>query len=48
VWEAFTDGWLLLVRHPDGYRIVGIAEDYDAARAWLTEPEVPEPDAGAP
>ena len=48
VWEAFTDGWLLLVREADSYRIVGIAEDYEAARAWLTEPEVPEPGAETP
>ena len=34
--EAFDDAWLLLEREDNGYRIVGVAEDYMAARAWLT------------
>ena len=38
--EAFDDAWLLLEQRDDGYRILGVAEDYAAARAWLTA-EVP-------
>jgi hypothetical protein len=34
--EAFDDAWLLLEQRDDGYRILGVAEDYAAARAWLT------------
>ncbi|MGY1604184.1 hypothetical protein [Geodermatophilus sp. SYSU D00815] len=37
--EAFDDGWLLLERTESGYRILGVAEDYRAARAWLVAPE---------
>jgi hypothetical protein len=43
VLEAFADAWLLL-EHRDGEaRLVGVAEDYAAARAWLSEagPEAP-------
>jgi hypothetical protein len=36
VLEAFDDAWLLLENEGDGYRIVGVARDYDDARAWLT------------
>ena len=35
VLEAFADAWLLLEHSPEGPELVGIAEDYDAARAWL-------------
>jgi hypothetical protein len=37
VWEAHTDAWLLLIQTEDGYRMVGVAEDYEAARAWLSQ-----------
>ncbi|MGY1836578.1 hypothetical protein ACI79P_15915 [Blastococcus sp. SYSU DS0510] len=36
VLEAFDGAWLLLERTPSGYRVLGTAEDYAAARAWLT------------
>ena len=36
--EAFGDAWLLIQHSPGGAELVGVAEDYDAARAWLTEP----------
>jgi hypothetical protein len=42
VLEAFDDAWLLLERKGDGYRIVGVARDYDEARAWLTGTDVGE------
>jgi hypothetical protein len=35
--EAFDDAWLLLEQLSGGYRIVGVAVDYAAARAWLVE-----------
>jgi len=35
VLEAFDDAWLLVEHSPDGAALVGLAEDYDAARAWL-------------
>jgi hypothetical protein len=38
VLEAFDDAWLLLERTGTGYRVLGVAEDYRAARAWLTAP----------
>ena len=34
--EAFDDAWLLLERTASGYRVLGVAEDYESARAWLT------------
>jgi hypothetical protein len=37
--EAFADAWLLLDHSPGGIELVGLAEDYDAARAWLTAAE---------
>jgi hypothetical protein len=42
--EAFGDAWLLIQHSPGAAELVGVADDYDAARAWLTEPE----DGGAP
>ena len=36
--EAFGDAWLLIQHSPGGAELVGVADDYDAARAWLTEP----------
>ncbi len=35
VLDAFEDAWLLIEHSPTGAELVGIAEDYDAARAWL-------------
>jgi hypothetical protein len=35
--EAFDDAWLLLVQTATGYQIIGVAEDYPTARAWLIE-----------
>jgi hypothetical protein len=35
--EAFADAWLLIEHSPEGAELVGMAEDYDAARAWLVE-----------
>jgi hypothetical protein len=32
---AFDDAWLLLERTGSGYRVLGVAEDYESARAWL-------------
>ena len=35
--EAFDDAWLLIEHSPSGAELVGLAEDYDDARAWLAE-----------
>jgi hypothetical protein len=37
--EAFGDAWLLIQHSPCGAELAGVADDYDAARAWLTEPQ---------
>ncbi|WP_347056916.1 hypothetical protein ABC795_09405 [Blastococcus sp. HT6-30] len=37
--EAFDDAWLLLERTRSGYRVLGVAEDYPSARAWLVAAE---------
>lgn len=37
--EAFDDAWLLLERTGSGYRVLGVAQDYEAARAWLVAVE---------
>jgi hypothetical protein len=37
--EAFGDAWLLIQHTPGGAELVGVAGDYDTARAWLTEPQ---------
>jgi hypothetical protein len=37
--EAFDDAWLLLEQTDSGYRILGVAEDYETARTWLIAPE---------
>lgn len=37
--EAFDDAWLLLEQTPNGYLVLGVAEDYESARAWLIAPE---------
>jgi hypothetical protein len=34
--ETFDDAWLLLERTGSGYRVLGVAADYESARAWLT------------
>jgi len=36
--EAFDDAWLLVEHSPEGAEVVGVAEDYDTARAWLVQP----------
>lgn len=41
--EAFDDSWLLLEQTDSGYRILGVAADYESARAWLIAPEDPSP-----
>jgi hypothetical protein len=43
VLEAFADAWLLIDHSPGGIELVGLAEDYDAARAWLTAAEGTQP-----
>jgi len=35
--EAFADAWLLIEHCGADATLVGMAEDYDAARAWLDE-----------
>jgi hypothetical protein len=35
--DAFEDAWQLLEHSPSGIELVGLAEDYEAARAWLLE-----------
>ena len=42
--EEFDGAWLLIEHSPGRSQLVGIAEDYDAARAWLVEPQ----DSGQP
>jgi hypothetical protein len=37
VLEAFADEWLLIDHSPSGAEVVGLAPDYDAARAWLVQ-----------
>ena len=37
VLEAFADAWLLIEHREDGPSEVGLAEDYESARAWLDE-----------
>jgi hypothetical protein len=39
--EAFDDAWLLLERTDTGYTLLGVAADFESARAWLTAPEDP-------
>lgn len=41
VLEAFADAWLLLEHTGPGCVLVGVADDYDAARAWLEQPAEP-------
>lgn len=35
--DAFADAWLLIEHSPSGSDLVGLAEDYDAARVWLLQ-----------
>jgi hypothetical protein len=35
--DAFDDAWLLIDHSPAGAELVGLAEDYEAAREWLLE-----------
>jgi hypothetical protein len=35
--DAFADAWLLINHSPTGAEVVGLAEDYEAARRWLLE-----------
>jgi hypothetical protein len=44
VLEAFADAWLLIDHSPSGTELVGLADDYDAARAWLLQ----QPDGDPP
>ena len=39
VLEAFRNAWLLLLHASDEVRLVGVAQDYESARAWLDEAE---------
>ncbi len=39
VLAAFDDAWLLLERTATGYRVLGVAEDYESARVWLSADE---------
>jgi hypothetical protein len=43
VFEAFDDAWLLIQHSPAGAELVGLADDYAAARAWLAEEQPPAP-----
>ena len=45
VLEAFADAWLLIEHFPGGDELIGMADDYDAARAWLTDAtDAPKPE----
>jgi hypothetical protein len=52
VLEEFEGGWLLIDHSPGGVEVVGLADDYDEARAWLDQggamdhPADPDPDPG--
>jgi hypothetical protein len=35
--DAFSDAWLLIHHGPSGAELMGVADDYDAARVWLLE-----------
>ena len=37
VLDAFDGMWLLLDHSPRGVELVGLADDYDVARAWLDQ-----------
>jgi hypothetical protein len=44
VLEAFDGMWLLIEHSPGRVELVGLADDYDVARAWLDQD--PDPAAG--
>jgi hypothetical protein len=44
VLEAFDGLWLLIDHSPEGVELVGMADDYEAARAWLDEGRPPAPE----
>ena len=48
VLEAFDGMWLLIDHSPAGTELVGLADDYDAARAWLAAGPEDDPTAEAP
>jgi hypothetical protein len=37
VLEAFDGLWLLIDHSPEGVELVGLADDYEVARAWLDQ-----------
>ena len=39
--DAFADAWLLIEHTSAGADLVGLADDYDAARVWLLEQPQP-------
>jgi hypothetical protein len=39
--DAFGDAWLLIDHRPTDAEVVGVADDYEAARAWLTDGDEP-------
>ena len=46
VLDAFEGMWLLIDHSPDGEELVGLADAYDDARAWLDEGVQRDDDAG--
>jgi hypothetical protein len=48
VLEAFSNVWLLLLRASGEVQLVGMAQDYETARAWLEEAALSEQPAGGP
>jgi len=45
VLEAFDGMWLLIDHSPGRVELVGLADDYDTARAWLDQGPGPDPAA---
>ena len=39
--DAFADAWLLIEHSSSGTDLVGLADDYDAARVWLQQQSEP-------
>ena len=46
VLEAFDGMWLLIEHSPGRVELVGLADDYEVARAWLDEGLDTDPDTG--
>jgi hypothetical protein len=44
VMDAFDGSWLLLEHSASGTELAGLAQDYDAARAWLLQQPGQSPD----